>query len=99
MDQDVVYPRCVVVCRNKSGRPELHTCAPEVTPTELTEGLHYRLAMEIAQAHALEPVIAFDATDPAAREMGDASLWLHACPPCGAQSEPHGEAGLRGAMP
>lgn len=98
MDHDVVYPRCVVVCRNKDGRTELHTCAPEVTPSELTEGLHYKLAMEIAQGHALDPVIAFDATDPAAKGMGDAALWLHACPPCGARGALEGEGTSRRAI-
>jgi hypothetical protein len=61
---------------NSEGAPEFHTCSPEVTQDQLDAGRHYYLAKENAADNGYsEPMIAFDATDPAARQMGDIMVW------------------------
>lgn len=75
----VVYPQVVVVCMDSNGAPTMYTCAPECTPEEVADGDHLRKAREnAAEDFYEEPMIAFDATDPAALQImsGDVAKWL-----------------------
>jgi hypothetical protein len=64
------YPKVVVLCTNSEGAPEFHSCAPEVTEEQLEAGEHYTLARENAEFNGYrEPMIAFDANDPAAKQL------------------------------
>jgi len=67
---DIVYPKVVVLCINSEGAPEFHSCSPECTQKQVDEGQHYDLAKENASFNGfVEPMIAFDATDPAAKDL------------------------------
>lgn len=77
MPQDVTYPKVVVLCINSNGVPEFHTCTPEVTREQMENGNHYDLAKENAESNGYEqPMIAFDATDVAGRQLGEVLAWL-----------------------
>lgn len=76
-DQETVYPKCIVLCSNSNGEQEFHTCAPEVTKEQYDNGEHYDLAKQNAEDNGYEgPMIAFDASDPAARQLGSILTWL-----------------------
>lgn len=69
--------KVVVLCSNAEGMPEFHTCTPEVTQAQIDEGEHYQLAIDNAEDNGYEgPLIAFDATDPAAKQLGEVFAWL-----------------------
>ncbi|ABM97002.1 hypothetical protein [Methylibium petroleiphilum] len=69
--------KVIVLCRNSEGAPEFHTCAPECTEDQVENGEHYELAKENAGFNGYEePMIAFDANDPAARQLGEVLAWL-----------------------
>lgn len=69
--------RVIVLCSNSNGEPEFHSCMPEVTESEKRDGVHYERAKENAQWSGFAPpMIAFDGTDPAAKQLGDLHLWL-----------------------
>lgn len=69
-------PKVVVLCTNSEGAPEFHTCAPKVTKAELEAGRHYNLAMKDASDNGYdEPMVAFDETDPAAKQMAQVLSW------------------------
>jgi hypothetical protein len=77
MSDDEVYTKVVVLCRNSEGEPEFHSCTPAVTHEQLTNGEHYERAKENAAHNGYEePMIAFDATDPAAKELRTLAEWL-----------------------
>ena len=64
------YPKVIVLCTNSEGAPEFHSCAPAVTPEQHRQREHYVLAKENAEFNGLtEPMIAFDADDPAAKQL------------------------------
>jgi len=76
-EQDKVYPKCIVLCTNSNGAPEFHTCCPEVTQEQYDNGEHYELAKQNAEFNGYErPMIAFDAKDPAAKQLGAMLTWL-----------------------
>lgn len=68
--------KVVVLCLNSEGMPEFYTCTPECTPDDVEQGKHYVLAKESAEDQGYDPVIAFDATDPAAKQLGEILAWL-----------------------
>lgn len=73
----MIYPKVVVLCTNSAGAPEFHTCSPEVTHQQMLDGVHYELAKENAGFNGFEPpMIAFDALDPAARQLGEILIWI-----------------------
>lgn len=77
MARSTIYPKVAVLCTNSAGSPELHTCTPEVTHEQMLDGMHYDLAKENAEdAGYAGPMIAFDATDSAARQLADVSAWF-----------------------
>lgn len=77
MSKDIIYPKVVVLCTNSEGTPEFHTCVPAVTHQQMVEGDHYTLAKENAEENGYEgPMVAFDATDPAAKQLGEVLAWL-----------------------
>lgn len=72
-----LYPKMVVLCQNSDGEPEFHTCSPEVTRSQYDEGAHYDMAKENAADNGFEePMIAFDKTDAAARQLGEILAWI-----------------------
>jgi hypothetical protein len=77
MSNDTIYPKVVVLCINAEGSPDFHTCAPSVTHAQMLAGEHYELAKENAKDNGFEePMMAFDATDAAARQLADIQGWL-----------------------
>lgn len=65
-----LYPKVIILCRNAEGAPEFHACSPEVTQEQIDDGDHYDLAKENAAFNGYsEPMLAFDATDPAAKGL------------------------------
>lgn len=77
MTDKVTYPKVVVLCTNSEGSPEFYTCTPEVTAEQLETGDHYDLAKESAEDNGYEgPMIAFDANDEAAKQLGGLIAWL-----------------------
>lgn len=69
--------KVVVLCSNSSGELELHTCAPEATSAQIADGDHYDFAKQNAEFNSFEgPMIAFDGTDPAARQLIEVASWL-----------------------
>lgn len=78
----VVYPKVIVLCTNANGAAEFHSCAPEVTADQLRAGEHYALAKENAGANGfIEPMIAFDAEDPAAKQLESLAGYVRRAPP------------------
>lgn len=74
---DLIYPKVIVLATNSEGAPEFYMISVGVTHQEMLEGKHYELAKENAGFNCYEePMIAFDATDPAARQLGEALAWL-----------------------
>jgi hypothetical protein len=77
MSGEEIYPRVAVLCRNSEGEPEFHTCTPAVTHEQLTNGEHYERAKDNAADNGFEePMIAFDATDQAAKELRTLAEWF-----------------------
>lgn len=77
MSKDVIYPKVVVLCSNSEGAPEFYTCTPKVTQEEVMNGEHYDRAKEEAEDNGYEgPMIAFDANDPAANQLGEILAYL-----------------------
>ena len=77
MPAEYIYPKVVVLCHNSEGAPAFHTCAPQVTHSQMIDGAHYDLAKENAEQCGFEgPMIAFDNTDAAARQLGEVLAWL-----------------------
>ena len=77
MPESKIYPKVVVLCRNSQGESEFHTCAPEVTHQQMLDGVHYDLAKENAADNGFEePMMAFDKTDTAAKQLGEVLAWL-----------------------
>lgn len=77
MSNKVNYPKVIVLCTNSNGSPEFYTCTPEVTDEQLENGDHYDLAKESAENNGYEaPMIAFDAADEAAKQLGGILAWL-----------------------
>ena len=69
--------KVVVLCTNAEGAPEFDTCALQVTQAQYDNGEHYDLAKEYAEDNGYEgPMIAFDANDAAARQLGDVLAWI-----------------------
>ena len=78
----MLYPKVIVLCTNSSGAPEFHSCAPEVTADQLRAGEHYALAKENAESNGfIEPMIAFDAEDPAAKQLENLAGYVRRSPP------------------
>jgi len=74
---DRIYPKVVVLCTDIDGSPIFHTCSPQVTHQQLLDGVHYDLAKENAGFNGfVEPMMAFDATDAAARQLGEICVWF-----------------------
>lgn len=70
------HHKMIVACMNSAGAPEFHTCAPLVTEEEIQAGEHYEAAKENARFNGYdEPMIAFDASDPAWKQMADLVAW------------------------
>ena len=66
-----------MLCTNSERAPEFHSCAPEATPEQLREGEHYAFAKENAEFNGFtEPMIAFDADDPAARQLESLATYV-----------------------
>jgi hypothetical protein len=69
--------KVVVLATNSEGSPEFCTCTVNVTSAQYDEGEHYDLAKEKAEAEGYEaPMIAFDARDQAARQLGEVLAWI-----------------------
>ena len=78
----MLYPKVIVLCTNSSGAPEFHSCTPEVTADQLRAGEHYALAKENAESNGfIEPMIAFDAEDPAAKQLENLAGYVRRSPP------------------
>ena len=78
----MLYPKVIVLCTNSSGAPEFHSCTPEVTADQLRAGEHYALAKENAESNGfIEPMIAFDAEDPAAKQLESLAGYVRRSPP------------------
>lgn len=72
-----MYAKVVVLCRNSNGETEFFTCTPDATEYQINTGEHYDLAKECAANNGFEnPMIAFDANDVAARQLGDVLAWI-----------------------
>ncbi|RQR65310.1 hypothetical protein DIE18_02170 [Burkholderia sp. Bp9125] len=77
MSQELKHVKVAVLCTNSNGSPEFHTCTPAVTQEQLADGEHYALAKENAADNGYDgPMIAFDANDEAARQLGDVLAWF-----------------------
>lgn len=77
MTTELKNVKVVVLCTNSNGEPEFHTCTPSVTPAQMADGEHLNLAKENAEDNGYEhPMIAFEATSPAAKQLGDILVWL-----------------------
>lgn len=77
MPKDVIHPKVVVLCRNSEGEPEFFACTPAVSHQQMMDGDHYDRAKELAAEHGYEePMLAFDKTDVAARQLGEAFAQL-----------------------
>jgi hypothetical protein len=73
----VTVARVAVLCRNSEGAPEFHSCSVSVTKSQIEAGIHYELAKENAILSGYSgPMIAFDGSAPAARQMGDLLAWI-----------------------
>jgi len=73
----IIYPKVVVLCINSEGASEFHTVSPGVTQQEMDDGLHYEKAKENAAYNGFEePMMAFDSTDPAAKQLGEVLSWM-----------------------
>lgn len=71
------HVKVIVLCQNSEGAPEFHSCDPAVTEEQRAAGEHYDLAKENAGFNGYsEPMIAFDATDPAAKQLAMLTTWL-----------------------
>ena len=71
------YPKVIVLCTDANGAPAFHSCSPECTEEDIKNGVHYDKAIENAEFNGYEqPMIAFDSTDPAARQLADLQGWL-----------------------
>ena len=69
--------KVVVVCQNANGAPDAYKCTVGVTEEQYCEGDHYVLAIRNAHSDGYEgDMIAFDATDDAARSLVGALKWL-----------------------
>lgn len=69
--------KVVVLCNGGDG-PVIHTCEVRVTDSQKKNGDHYTLAKENAEDNGFEePMMAFDAEDPAATQLASASVWLN----------------------
>ncbi len=72
-----IYPKVVVLATNAEGSPEFHSCSPEVTREQFDAGEHYTLAKENAKFNGYEdPMIAFDVTDSAAKQLARLAAWF-----------------------
>jgi hypothetical protein len=81
LEAKVVNPKVVVLCMDANGEPTFYTVAPECTLKQVADGEHYERAKNNAREDFYEdPMIAFDATDPAARQLleGKVGGWLKA---------------------
>ncbi|KVP16902.1 hypothetical protein [Burkholderia ubonensis] len=77
MSQELKHVKVAVLCTNSNGEPEFHTCTPEVTQAQVDDGEHYELAKENAAENGYEgPMIAFNANDVAARQLGEVLAWF-----------------------
>lgn len=84
MSQTKRYPAVVVLCTNATGGMEFHSCSPEVTQEEFDRGEHYAKAKENASFNGfVEPMIAFDVTEPAAKQLPAMSAFLDVQPDFG----------------
>lgn len=71
------HVKVVVACSNSEGAPEFHTCSVYVTAKQVEDGEHYALAIENAELNGFEgPMVAFDAQDPAAQQLGSVLVWI-----------------------
>lgn len=62
--------RVVVLCANSEGAPEFYLCSLVASAEERNDGRHYEVAISEAREHGfVEPMIAFDRTDPAGRQL------------------------------
>ena len=78
----LLYPKVIVLCTNANGAAEFHSCTPEVTADQLRAGEHYALAKENARFNGFtEPMIAFDAEDPAAKQLESLAGYVRRAPP------------------
>ena len=78
----LLYPKVIVLCTNANGAAEFHSCTPEVTADQLRAGEHYALAKENAGFNGFtEPMIAFDAEDPAAKQLESLAGYVRRTPP------------------
>ena len=78
----LLYPKVIVLCTNANGAAEFHSCTPEVTADQLRAGEHYALAKENARFNGFtEPMIAFDAEDPAAKQLESLAGYVRHTPP------------------
>lgn len=70
--------KVAVLCINSQGEAEFHTCEVEVTAAEASEGRHYELARQSAAERGYEhPMIAFDESDAAARQLKAVGFWVN----------------------
>lgn len=78
MSDAFVYPKVIVLAINSNGAPEFFQVTPaECTQAQVDNGEHYDMAKENAGFNGYEePMIAFDATDPAAQQLGELHLWI-----------------------
>ena len=69
--------RVIVLAHNSNGQPEFHTYWVEATQADQDAGTHYNHAKRSAAAHGyVEPMIAFDSTDPAACQLPRLHTWM-----------------------
>ena len=69
--------KVVVLARNCEGAPEFFTTDVSVTQDEYDDGVAYEAAKAEAEAAGHEPKFAFDANDPAAKQLHEVSAWMH----------------------
>lgn len=68
--------KVVVLCFSRIG-PTFFTCEVRCTDEEVFQGDHYDKAKTQAEAQGYEePMLAFDATDPAASQVDQVQAWL-----------------------
>lgn len=70
--------RVVVLCANSEGAPEFYLCSLAASAEERHDGRHYEQAIAEAREHGyVAPMIAFDHTDPAGRQLVALSIQLN----------------------
>lgn len=77
MSDALVAIKVVVLCTNSDGFPEFYPSTVQASPAQIAHGVHHGLAKDDARAQGYaEPMIGFDATDPASGQLGEMLAWI-----------------------